>query len=156
MRECPGRPLLAALIVLAVATPFVRAQDTVEQTFAFEADKWFSLGDAGSGPVVLHRIQIARQQGHFTKSTLYRPGNTEFLAAIEIRLEYSNPASHDWKAKLRVTLLDEGGREIDGYSGTEDLDEGEKHQVATIKMATLKYALEHARKLKVWAELQPE
>ena len=155
MRESVGRPLIVALIVLAASVPLL-AQDTLSQTFPFEADKWFSLGDAGSGPLVLHRIQVARQQGRFTMPTLSRPGNTEFLVGIEIRIEYSNAATRDWKAKLRIALLDESGREIDGYNGTENLDEGEKHQIATIKLATLKYGLERARQLRVSAELRPE
>lgn len=154
MRGTLWRVLTTAMVL--VASSPLRAQDTLRQTFDFETDKWFSLGDAGSGPVALHRIQVARQQGHFTSSTLSRPGNTEFLAAIEIRIEYSNAATRDWKAKLRLTLLDEAGREIDGYSGTENLDEGEKHQIATIKLSTLKYGLERARKLRVSAELRPE
>ena len=155
MRETCWRLLTTAMVVLVASSP-LRAQDTLSQTFVFETDKWFSLGDAGSGPVALHRIQVARHQGLFTSSTLSRPGSTQFLAAIEIRIEYSNAATRDWKAKLRLTLLDEAGREIDGYDGTQSLDEGEKHQIATIKLATLKYALERARKLRVSAELRPE
>ena len=155
MRASLRRSLTAAIVVLA-ASSSLRAQDSVNQTFAFETDKWFPLSAAGSSPVILHRIQVVRQQGFFTKSTLFRPGNTEYLASIEIRIEYSNAATRDWKAKLRLALLDDAGREIDGHNGTEDLDEGEKHQIATIKLSTLKYALERARKLRVSAGLQPE
>src|SRR5262245_7846662 len=118
---------IAAVACLLVGSARLSAQDAVEQSFAFETDKWFSLGDApSSAPAVLHRIQVARQQGGFGKNLLMRPGNSDFLAPLEFRIEYSNAASHDWKAKLRVTLLDEAGREIDGYNGTENLDEGER------------------------------
>ena len=106
--------------------------------------------------MTFHRIQVARQQGLFTKSTLFRPGNSEYLASIEIKLEYSNSATRDWKAKFRLALLDEGGLEIDGYNGTEDLNEQESHTLATIKLSTLKYALERARKLRVVIECEPE
>ena len=148
---------LAAVVCLVVGSARLSGQDAVEQSFAFETDKWFSLGDnPSSAPAVLHRIQVTRQSGGFGKSSLMRPGNSDFLAPIEFRIEYSNVATHDWKARLRVTLLDEAGREIDGYSGTENLDEGERHQLLNIKIATLKYGLEKAKKLRVTAELRPE
>lgn len=148
---------IAAVACLLLGSAPLPGEDAVEQSFAFETDKWFPLGDAqGSAPAVLHRIQVTRQPGGFGKSLLMRPGNSDFLAPLEFRIEYSNSATHDWKVKLRVTLVDDAGREIDGYSGTENLDEGERHQLLTLKIATLKYGLEKARKLRVTAELRPE
>jgi hypothetical protein len=144
------------LAALAAFVPRPALGQAPSRIFAFEADKWYSLDEAKEGPVTLHRIQIARQHGQLTKSTIFRPGNSEYLASIEIRLEYSNSATRDWKAKFRLALLDESGAEIDGYNGTEDLDEQENHQLATIKLSTLKYALEKARKLRVAIECQPE
>jgi hypothetical protein len=147
--------LLATLVAGFFSAGDASGDGVVSRTFAFETDKWFTL-DAVEGPVTLHRIQVARQQGMFTKSTLFRPGNSEFLASIEIRLEYSNTATRDWKAKFRLALLDDAGSEIDGYNGTEDIDEGGSHELVTVKLSTLKYGLNCARKLRVGVELRPE
>jgi hypothetical protein len=146
--------LTLAFLVLLVPKPTLG--ETVSRTFPFEADKWYALDDTKDGPVTLHRIQVARQQGRLTKSTLFRPGNTEYLASIEVKLEYSNSATRDWKAKFHLALLDDGGQEIDGYNGTESLDEQENHNLVTIKLSTLKYGLERARKLRVVIECHPE
>jgi ELWxxDGT repeat protein len=148
--------LALALALLAAFVPRPALGQTVSRTFAFESDKWYLLDDAKEGPVTLHRIQVARQHGHFTKSTLFRPGNSEYLVSIEIKLEYSNSATKDWKAKFRLALLDEGGQEIDGYNGKEDLNDQESHNLVTIKLSTLKYALERARKLRVVIECEPD
>lgn len=147
---------MLALAALASLVPQLALGQVPTRTFTFEADKWNSLDEAKDGPITLHRIQIARQRGQFTKSTIFRPGNSEYLASIEIRLEYSNSATRDWKAKLHLALLDESGTEIDGYNGSEDLDEQENHNLVTIKLSTLKYALEKARKLRVAIECEPE
>lgn len=147
----------AALTALIVAQmPFTAQAGGVSRTFPYETDKWYQLDAAPEGPVTLHRLQVARQRGLFTTSNLFRPGNTEYLAAIEIRLEYSNSATTDWKARLQIAFLDEENREIDGYKGSEDLDEQQKHNVATIKLSTLKYALARARKLRVVIECEPD
>ena len=145
-----------ALALLGALVPRPTFAQTVSRTFAFEADKWYALDDAKEGPVTFHRIQVARQHGRFTKSSLFRPGNSEYLASIEIKLEYSNSATKDWKAKFRLALLDDDGLEIDGYNGKEDLNEQESHTLATVKLSTLKYALERARKLRVVIECEPE
>jgi hypothetical protein len=153
--KASARPLLAiaALVSLAHAAP-ARA-GSFDQSFAFELDKWYAL-ESQEGPVTLHRIQIARQRGLITKSTVFRPGNQEFLSSVEIRLEYSNTATHDWKAKLKLAWLDADGKEIDGYDGSEDLDEKESHELVTIKLATIRYGLERAKKLRVVIEYRPE
>ena len=148
--------LALALALLAAFVPRPALGQAVSRTFAFEADKWYVLDDAKEGPVTLHRIQVARQRGHLTKSALFRPGNSEYLASIEIRLEYSNSATRDWKARFRLALLDDGGQEIDGYNGSEDLNEQESHNLVTIKLSTLKYGLERARKLRVVIECEPD
>lgn len=148
--------LVLGVLVGLLAAGRPAAAATVNKTFVFEADKWFSLDDAKEGPVTLHRIQVARQRGTLTKSTIFRPGNTEFLASIEIRLEFSNSATRDWTAKMHLALLDEQDREIDGYNGKEEMGENESHNLATIKLSTLKYALERARKLRLVVELEPD
>jgi hypothetical protein len=152
----PRRASAMATLVLMLAAGRPAAAGGVNKTFAFELDKWYVLDDAKEGPVSLHRIQIVRQGGLFTKSNLFRPGNAEYLASIEIRLEYSNSATHDWKARLHLALLDDQEREIDGYNGSEDLNEEESHQIVTIKLSTLKYGLERARKLRVVIASEPE
>ena len=148
--------LALALALIALMAPRPTRADVLTRTFAFETDKWHSLDDAKDGPVTLHRIQIARQHGRFTKSTLFRPGNSEYLASIEIKIEYSNSATKDWKAKLRVALLDDAGLEIDGYNGSEDVDEQQSHNLVTVKLSTLKYGLDRARKLRVVIECSPD
>lgn len=145
-----------AFVLLAAFAPRLTFAEEVNRLFSFEPDKWYALDDAKEGPVTLHRIQVALQRGRFTKSTLFRPGNAEYLASIEIKLEYSNSATKDWKAKFRLALLDDDGLEIDGYNGKEDLNEQESHTLATIKLSTLKYALERARKLRVAIECEPD
>jgi hypothetical protein len=146
---------LALTALLSAPIPYAHAAG-VSRTFIYEIDKWYLLDDAQDGPVTLHRLQVVRQKGLFTRSTLARPGNTEYLASIEFRLEYSNAATIEWKARLEIALLDEANREIDGYKGSEDLGDLEKHNVATIKLSTLKYGLERARKLKVVIECKPD
>ncbi len=144
-----------ALVLFAAFAPRPTFAEEVNRLFSFEPDKWYSLDDAKEGPVTLHRIQVALQRGRFTKSTLFRPGNSDYLASIEIKLEYSNSATKDWKAKFNLALLDENGQEIDGYNGKDDLNEQESHNMVTIKLSTLKYALERARKLRVVIVSEP-
>ena len=154
-----GSRLQISALVLAGCLATGRAPAataTVNRTFAFEIDKWYALDDVKEGPVTLHRIEVQRQKGLFTKSTLIRPGNTEFLASIEIRLEYSNTATRDWKATLHVALLDAADVEIDGFNGKEQLGEAENHNLVTVKLSTLKYGLDRAKKLRVVIECEPE
>jgi hypothetical protein len=145
-----------ALTLVALLIPRPTRGEVLTRNFPFELDKWYALDDAKDGPVTLHRIQVARQQGRFTKSTLFRPGNSEYLASIEIKLEYSNSATRDWKGKFRLALLDDTGQEIDGYNGSESLDEQQSHNLVTIKLSTLKYGLDRARKLRVVIECSPD
>jgi hypothetical protein len=145
-----------AMLVGLLAAGRPAAAGGVNKTFDFELGKWYALDDAKEGPVSLHRIQIVRQAGLLTKSNLLRPGNAEYLASIEIRLEYSSSATRDWKAKFRLALLDEQEQEIDGYNGSASLNEEESHEIVTIKLSTLKYGLARARKLRVVIESEPE
>jgi hypothetical protein len=147
--------IVAALLAWSVAAGRTPAAGGA-RTFAFEADKWFSLDDVKQGPVTLHRIQVAHQKGLLTKSNLFRPGNADYLASIEIRIEYSNSATRDMKARLQIALLDEAGREMDGYNGKEDLDSEQKFQLITVKLSTLKYALDRAKQLRVAIESEPD
>ena len=151
----PRALALAATALLVIAAGPAGAS-AVSKTLPFEADRWYSLDDAKDGPITLHRIQIVRQTGLLTKSHLFRPGNAEYLVSIEIRLEYSNASTHDWKGRFRLALLDEDDREIDGYNGSEDLNEGEGHGIATVKLSTLKYGLERARRLRVAIDVEPD
>jgi hypothetical protein len=144
--------LFAASFVLAAAP---LPAETVDRTFAFETDKWFLLDDVKAGPVTLHRIQVART-GLGTKSAVLRPSNVDFLAGIEIRLEYTHTGTRSWKARFAVAILDDAGRTIDGYNGTETLADSEDHEIEAVRFATLKYGLEVARKLRVVIDCQPE
>ena len=55
-----------------------------------------------------------------------------------------------------MALLDAADVEIDGYNGKEQLGEAENHNLATVKLSTLKYGLDRAKKLRVVIECEPE
>ena len=50
--------------------------------------EWVELAST-DGPVTLHRIRLVREGG-ITKSTFMRPGNSQYLADVQIQLEYTN------------------------------------------------------------------
>jgi hypothetical protein len=143
----------AALMLGAAAAP--AASGDVDTTVAFELDHWFDFG-ATSGPVTLHRARIVRQTGAFTKSTFFRPGNNEFLATVQIQIEYSNSEKRDWKAHLDIVWLDGDGKPIDGYKGSEGLDGEKSHEKVTVTLSTLEYGLGRAKKLKIGISSEPD
>ena len=80
----------------------------------------------------------------------------EFRVPVKVELEYSNIASTDWKAVVRVTWLDDHGDVIDGYNGTAGLDEKKDFDRVGGTVVTLKYGLAHARKLRVLISVRPD
>ncbi len=120
----------------------------------FALDQWIEL-NSNDGPVTLHRIRLAAHSG-FTKSKLMRPGNSEYLRDVQIQLEFTNDASKDWEARIRLEWLDGDGKAIDGYNDDENLDNDSRHDEQTVTLSTLKYGLERAKKLKVHITYQPD
>ena len=143
----------AVAVLLACATAPVLAAAEVERSTAFALDSWIQL-DAHDGPVTLHRVRLARSGGG-VKSRLLRPGNSEYLADVQIQVEFSNEASKDWEMRLEVEWLDGEGRVIDGYDDTESLDSDSRFDQQTVTLSTLRYGLERARKLKVRISYYP-
>jgi len=147
-------PVFLSLLA-SLALPLGAAAETVNKTFPFDLDKWYDVG-VTEGPVTIHRVRVARQGGMVTKSKIFRPGNSEYLDSVQIQVEYSNTATRDWKADLRVVWTDDKDLVIDGYNGSEQLDERESFQHATVSLSTFKYGLEKARRLRVEIVLKPE
>ena len=145
--------LLALLAVAALAAP-AAAQTTVDKTLPFELDKWYEL-NLKEGPITLHRLRLERQGGVPLKARV-TGGDDEFRVPVKVELEYSNIASTDWKAVMRITWLDEQGIVIDGYNGTSGLDEKKDFERTGGTVVTLKYGLGHARKLRVLINVRPE
>lgn len=135
---------LASLLTLPVAA------GEVSKDAAFALDQWIEL-KATDGPVTLHRIRLASQRG-VTKSKFLRPGNSQFLADVQIQLEYTNDSSKDWEAHLDIQWVDGSGEVIDGYDDTEGLDSDSRMDDTTVTLSTLKYGLEKAKKLKIKIE----
>jgi len=138
---------LAALSCFAF-TPAPARAGTVEKTVPFAIDQWVAL-DSTDGPVSLHRLKLVNQKGGFTKSAFLRPGNDEYLATVQIQIEYSNSSKDDRKARVNVVWLDGEGAVIDGYNDDESLDDDENHKVDTITLSTLKYGLGQAKQLRI-------
>jgi hypothetical protein len=149
--------ILSVLILgaAAVVGASAAAAADVERSVAFELDHWYDLG-VTSGPVTFHRVRIVRQTGSLTKSTFFRPGNTQYLATVQLQIEYSNSEKRDWKANLDVAWVDGDGTPIDGYKGDEGLDGEESHGKVTVTLSTLEYGLARARKLKLAISSEPD
>lgn len=141
MKRTLGAALTLAM--LALATPAVAG--TFEKEVPFALETWFDI-DSQEGPVTLHRLRIVKER-QSAKSRIMRPGNSEYLQDVQIQLEYTNDATRDWEAKLRVEWLDEKGLVIDGYNDEENLDSDSRHDQATVTLSTLRYGLERAKKL---------
>lgn len=150
------RPFVSLAVVLAglalAVAPLSAA--TVEKTVSFQLDEWIDLGKT-EGAVTLHRIRLTKPSG-FSKSSLLRPGNSDFAADIEIQLEFSNDSTADWEANLRVEWVDGDGRPIDGYRGSADLDSETRHEMETVRVSTLKYGIDRAKKLKIEISANPD
>jgi hypothetical protein len=143
---------MLALGLCAVPT----GAEEFKASFPFELGRWYTI-EREDGAVKLYRIRVEPQTGMRTfKSKLVRPTNSEFLQDVQIQLEYSNKASSDWKAKLRVVWTDEKGEPIDGYIGKESLGEDKKHELATMLLSTLKYGVLRAKKLEVEIDVEPD
>lgn len=147
------RLLPALVLALSFTAPAARAGE-VEKTVPFALDSWIELGTQ-DGPVTLHRLRIERQSG-VTKSKLMRPGNAEYLQDVQIQLEFSNQASQDWEARLRVEWVDGDGRAIDGYNDRETLDDDSRYEMQTVTLSTLRYGLERAKKLRIRIDFHPD
>lgn len=142
------RPLalstLGAILLLGLAVP--AAADTIEREFPFEVDTWFDI-DFKDGDISVKRVRVKSIAGNF-KSRVFRPGKTEFVTDVQIQVAYSNRGRNDVEADLDIVWVDSKGREIDGYRGEEDMDEGENDEM-TAAISTSKYGLEVAKKLVV-------
>jgi hypothetical protein len=149
------RMLMAgALLVLALLVAGPASAGTAEKKVPFKIGEWFDLAST-DGPVTLHRVRLVREGG-LTKSTFMRPGNSEYLADVQIQLEFSNDATQDWEANLVIEWLDAEGRAIDGYRGAEGLDSEKRHDQQTVTLSTLKYGLERAKSLKIRIVTNPD
>ncbi len=146
--------VLAAAVVSSLAGTGAAAAGEVEKSVPFELDRWVELG-ATDGPVTLHRLRVARQAAG-AKSKLVRPGNSQYLADVQIQLEFTNDATRDWEARLEVEWLDADGAVIDGYGDSENLDSESRHDEQTVTLSTLRYGLERARTLKIRIRFQPD
>lgn len=149
------KPLLTYFVALALAcVALPLAAGEVDKDVPLALDQWIEL-NATDGPVTLHRIRLAKHGG-FTKSKLLRPGNSEYLEDVQIQLDYTNDASRDWEARLKVEWLDAAGEVIDGYNDSENLDGGSRHDEQTVTLSTLKYGLAKAKKLRIDIDFHPD
>lgn len=145
---------LALAAALAVLSPVASFAGTAEKTVALKMGEWVELA-ATDGPVTLHRIRLVREGG-ITKSSFMRPGNSQYLADVQIQLEFTNDSTNDWEAKFDVEWLDAAGVAIDGYRGEEGLDSEKRHDEQTVTLSTLKYGLDKAKKLRIRIDFDPD
>src|SRR5690606_8965078 len=150
----PSRRLTLVAACLSILCASAATAGEVERTEAFALDRWIPL-EVSDGPVTLHRIRLA-SSSRSPKSKLMRPGNDEYLADVQVQLEFTNDATRDWEASLRIEWLDAAGHVVDGYRDTEELDSDSRHDVQTVTLSTLRYGLERASKLRVRIELHRE
>lgn len=149
-----GFALAASLLTASLALP--AAAGEVSKSFTFELDKWYQL-DANDGPVTLHRMRLEKVGGGGGLSKLARlGGSSEYSTSVELQLEYSNDSSNDWDADVIVEWLDAKGEVIDGYRGEMNLDEGDRRELKKQTIATLRYGIDQARKLRVEIRTNPE
>jgi hypothetical protein len=146
--------VLALIAAAALAAPAAAAPPTVDKTLPFELDKWYEL-NIKEGPITLHRLHIERQGGVPLKARV-AGADEEFRVPVKVEIEYSNVASTDWKAVVRITWLDENNEVIDGFNATSGLDEKKDFSRAGGTVVTLRYGLAHARKLRVLITARPE
>lgn len=141
-------------LALAALLPVAALAGTAEKAVTLKVGEWVELA-ATDGPVTLHRIRLVREGG-ITKSSFMRPGNSQYLADVQIQLEYTNDSTNDWEAKFDVEWLDGEGSTIDGYRGQEGLDSEQRHEEQTVTLSTLKYGLDKAKKLKIRIDFNPD
>ena len=145
---------LCLALALAILLPLATFAGTVEKNVPFKLDQWIDLAST-DGPVTLHRVRLVREGG-VTKSSFMRPGNSQYLADVQIQLEFTNDSTNDWEAKFDVEWLDAAGDTIDGYKGQEGLDSEKRHEEQTVTLSTLKYGLDKAKKLKIRIDTNPD
>ena len=147
------RSLCFAAAVSALL-PVAAFAGTAEKTVPFAFDQWVELAST-DGPVTLHRLRIVREGG-ITKSSFMRPGNNQYLADVQIQLEFTNDSTNDWEAQFEIEWVDGDGKVIDGYKGKEGLDSEQRHEQQTVTLSTLKYGLDKAKKLKIRIDTNPD
>ena len=138
------RICLLLALVAGLSTSLTAGTISIEKPF--ELDRWIELS-VEDGPATLHRLRIQKVRGGLTKSKIFRPGNDHYLETVQIQIEYSNGSSRDWEVTIDIRWVDERGQTIDGYQGTEDLDEDEREELATVTLSTLSYGLDKADRL---------
>jgi len=139
------RRTVAVALFCAVTVPLSAA--AVEKSVPFALDQWIELKST-EGPVTLHRIRLA-SQGGLTKSKVFRPGGSSYTTDVQIQLEFSNDSTDDWEARIRFEWLDAAGVVIDGYDGSENLDDEARYEQQTMTLSTLRYGLDKAKKLRL-------
>ena len=152
IRSCRFAVGLAA--ALSLFLPNATFAGTAEKTVTLKLGEWVELAST-DGPVTLHRIRLVREGG-ITKSSFMRPGNSQYLADVQIQLEFTNDSTNDWEAKFDVEWLDGEGNAIDGYRGQEGLDSEQRHDEQTVTLSTLKYGLDRAKKLRIRIDTNPD
>jgi hypothetical protein len=139
-----SRHPVVAVLALALVLPAAAA--AVEKTVPFALDQWVDLG-VTEGPVTLHRIRLASQSG-VTKSKIFRPGGSSYTTDVQIQLEFTNQSTDDYEARIRFEWLDAAGVVIDGFDGTEGLDNEARFEQQTMTISTLRYGLDKAKKIR--------
>ena len=152
IRSCRFAVGLAA--ALSLFLPNATFAGTAEKTVTLKLGEWVELAST-DGPVTLHRIRLVREGG-ITKSSFMRPGNSQYLADVQIQLEFTNDSTNDWEAKFDLEWLDSAGVAIDGYRGQEGLDSEKRHDQQTVTLSTLKYGIDRAKKLRIRIDFQPD
>lgn len=145
---------LLLILTLAATLALPTFASDIEKNVSFELDRWYDI-EVTEGPVTIHRVRLEKQSG-VTKSSFFRPGNNEYLQTVQIQIEYSNDSSKDWEAELDIHWKDANGEIIDGYQDEEGLDEGDRHDITTVTLSTLKYGLKKAKKLHIEMSLHPD
>jgi hypothetical protein len=148
------RSLAVALALSAVLAAPGAAQTSVDKTVPFELDKWHEL-NAKEGPITLHRIRLEKQGGVPLKNRV-TGGDDEFRVGIKVEIEYTNASSTEWRAISRITWVDDRGELIDGFNGSNELEEKKDFDRVGGTVVTLKYGLAHARRLRLLINARPD
>lgn len=133
------------------APGLLRAQ-TVEKNLPFKLGDWISL-DVERTPIILHRLRLVRSNGGIA-SRIAR--NQQYDQQVELELEFSNSSSQDWKGRVTVEWLDASGDTIEGIETKFELDDHETRSIRKERSSANRYGLEHARKLRLSIELNPD
>lgn len=138
------RRTLVVALFLGLGVPLIAS--AVEKSVPYALDQWVEL-NVTEGPVTLHRIRLASQSG-VTKSKILRPGGSAYTTDVQIQLEFTNQSTDDYEARIRFEWLDAAGVVIDGYDGTEGLDNEARFEQQTMTISTLRYGLDKAKKIR--------